>query len=139
MPLDGLTRYQSRYDTHQTMDRLTAAVARRGMTVVARIDHTAAAVTVGITLRPTPVLIFGNPRAGTPLMQAAPSIAIDLPLKALVWQDEDGSTWLAHDDPNWLAQRHHAAREAVGRSLQAMSEALSAVAREATQGGAMAG
>ena len=80
----------------------------RGMTVMARIDHGAAAAKVGLELRPTEVVFFGNPSAGTPLMQAAQTMAIDLPLRALVWQDAEGRTWLAYNDPEWLAQRHDA-------------------------------
>ena len=80
------------------------------MTILARIDHAAAAANVGMALRPTEVLIFGNPLAGTPLMQAAQTIGIDLPLKALVWQDDAGKTWLAYNDPTWLARRHGADR-----------------------------
>ena len=82
-------------------------------------------------LRPTEVLIFGNPRAGTPLMQAVQTIGIDLPLKALVWQNEGGPTWLAYDDPQWLAQRH-GIDAGLDQTLQAMADALGAVAREAT-------
>jgi uncharacterized protein (DUF302 family) len=88
------------------MDRLAAAVADRGITIFARIDHAAAASTVGMALRPMEVLIFGNPRAGTPLMQIAPTLGIDLPLKALVWRDDEGKTWLAYNDPAWLVRRH---------------------------------
>ena len=79
------------------MERLAAAVTNRGMTILARIDHAAAAAKVGMALRPTEVLIFGNPLAGTPLMQAA---------QALVWEDDAGKTWLAYNDPTWLARRH---------------------------------
>jgi uncharacterized protein (DUF302 family) len=83
-------------------------------------------------LRPTAVLIFGNPRAGTPLMQAVQTVGIDLPLKALVWQDGDGKTWLAYNDPKWLAARH-GADPSLDRAVAAMAEALAAVAREATE------
>jgi uncharacterized protein (DUF302 family) len=115
------------------MDRLAAAATARGMAILARIDHAAAAAAVGLTLRPTAVLIFGNPKAGTPLMQAAQTIGIDLPLKALVWQDEQGKTWLGYNDPGWLAARHGAGTGAA-RTLAAMSEALAAVAEEAAGG-----
>ncbi len=111
------------------MDRLAAAVTSRG--VLARIDHAAAAANVGLELRPTEVLIFGNPRAGTPLMQAAQTIGIDLPLKALVWQDEGGKTWLAYNEPKWLARRH-GADVGADRILDAMTAALGAVAKKAT-------
>jgi len=98
---------------------------------MARIDQAAAAAAIGMELRPTEVLIFGNPRAGTPLMEAVQTIGIDLPLKALVWRDEDGTTWLAYDDPQWLAPRH-GVDAGLDRTLHAMADALAAVAREAT-------
>ena len=113
------------------MDRLAAAVTSRGISIMARTDHAAAAAAVGIELRPTEVLIFGNARAGKPLMQAVQTVGIDLPLKALVWQDESGTTWLAYNAPQWLAQRH-GVDAALDRALHAMADALAAVAREAT-------
>jgi uncharacterized protein (DUF302 family) len=131
MTVDGLITCLSSYGPKETMERLAAAVTSRGMVILARIDHAAAAATVGMALRPTEVLIFGNPRAGTPLMQAAQTIGIDLPLKALVWQDDQGKTWLAYNDPQWLAARHGAGAGA-DRALAAMAEALAAVAKEAT-------
>jgi len=132
MTPDGLTVCASGYGPNETMDRLAAAVTSRGMAVLARIDHAAAAAKAGLELRPTEVLIFGAARAGTPLMQAAPTMGIDLPLKALVWQDEQGRTWLAYNDPKWLALRHGLDVEAFG-SLAAMAAALAAVAKEATE------
>ena len=113
------------------MDRLAAAVTTRGISIMARIDHAAAAAAIGMELRPTEVLIFGNPQAGTPLMRAVQTIGIDLPLKALVWQDEGGATWLAHNDPQWLARRH-GADAGLDRTLHAMADALAAVTGEAT-------
>jgi uncharacterized protein (DUF302 family) len=85
MTPDGLVTFLSSFGPKETMDRLAAAVANRGVTILARIDHAAAAAEVGLALRPTEVLVFGNPRAGTPLMEATQTIGIDLPLKALVW------------------------------------------------------
>src|ERR1700742_4188777 len=102
----GLITLASKYTPKDTVDRLVAAVEARGMAVLARIDHAAAAHAVGLQLRPTEVVIFGNPRAGTPLMQAVQTIGIDLPLKALVWQDADQKTWLSYNDPQGLAARH---------------------------------
>lgn len=113
------------------MDRLAAAVTDSGMTVLGRIDHAAAAAKAGMELRPTEVLIFGNPKAGTPLMQVAQTMGIDLPLKALVWQDDNGKTWLAYNDPKWLARRHSADAGA-GGILGAMTTALAAAVEEAT-------
>jgi uncharacterized protein (DUF302 family) len=128
---DGLTIGVSHYGAKETMDRLATAVTNHGMSILARIDHAAAAAKVGMDLRPTEVLIFGNPRAGTPLMQAAQTMGIDLPLKALVWQDETGRVCLAYNDPKWLARRHGADIGAE-RSLDAIAAALAAVANEAT-------
>jgi uncharacterized protein (DUF302 family) len=113
------------------MDRLVAAVTARGMAVLARIDHAGAAAKVGMELRPTEVLIFGNPKAGTPLMQKAQTLGIDLPLKTLVWEDERGKTWLGYNDPVWLAARHGADAGAE-KILGAMTDVLAAVAEEAT-------
>src|SRR5712671_3293649 len=106
MAAQGLTTLPSSHGPKDTMDRLEAAVKAKGMMVFARIDHTAGATAVGLSLRPTELLIFGNSKAGTPLMQSIQTIGLDLPLKALVWQDESGRTWLSYDDPAWLAQRH---------------------------------
>ncbi len=128
MAPDGLVIRASQAGPGETMDRLVAAVTARGMTVMARIDHAAAAAKVGLDLRPTEVLMFGNPRAGTPLMQAAQTLGIDLPLRALVWQDEAGETWLGYNDPKWLARRHGVVAPA---SLEAMSAALAAAVAEA--------
>jgi uncharacterized protein (DUF302 family) len=113
------------------MDRLAAAVTTRGISIMARIDHAAAAAAIGMELRPTEILIFGNPLAGTPLMQAVQTVGIDLPLKALVWQDEVGTTWLTYNDPQWLAQRHGVGA-GLDRTVHAMADALAAVAKEAT-------
>jgi uncharacterized protein (DUF302 family) len=128
---DGLTICPSQHGPKETMDRLVAAVTGRGMAILARIDHAGAAAKVGMELRPTEVVLFGNPRGGTPLMQAVQTMGIDLPLKALVWQDETGKTWLGYNDPNWLAKRH-CALDGTKRPLGAMTEALAAVAKEAT-------
>jgi len=131
MTPDGFVIHPSGFEPKETMDRLAAAVTARGIHVLAGIDHAAAAASAGMELRPTEVLIFGNPKAGTPLMQAEQTIGIDLPLKALVWRDGAGKTWLAYNDPRWLARRHGIERghEAV---LDAMAAALEAVAKDAT-------
>src|ERR1700726_560183 len=106
MAAAGLMTRRSSHGPKDTMDRLEAEVKAKGMTVFARIDHAAGATAAGLSLRPTEVLIFGNAKGGTPLMQSVQPIGIDLPLKALVWQDASGRTWLAYNDPAWLAQRH---------------------------------
>jgi uncharacterized protein (DUF302 family) len=106
MAAHGLTTIRSSYGPKDTMNRLEAEVQAKGMTVFARVDHAAGAVGVGLSLRPIEVLIFGSAKAGTPLMQSVQTIGIDLPLKALVWQDTSGNTWLSYNDPAWIAQRH---------------------------------
>ncbi len=112
------------------MDRLVAAVKARGMAVLARIDHAKAAAEAGLELRPTEVLVFGAAKAGTPLMQAAQTIGIDLPLKALVWRDENGATHLSTNDPRWLAARHDVVKGHAA-VLAAMATALAAVTSQA--------
>ena len=106
MSAEGLVSIPSSFDPKETMDRLEAALRASGVTIFARIDHAAGAAAVGETLRPTELLIFGNPKAGTPLMQAGQTIGIDLPLKALVWQDAAGKTQVSYNEPGWLARRH---------------------------------
>ena|SRR5579871_4221639 len=130
MAPEGLITLASGFNPKETIDRLSTAVSTHGLTVLARIDHAAAAAGVGLDLRPTEVLIFGNPRAGTPLMQAAQTMGVDLPLRVLVWEDEAGKTWLSYNDPQWLARRHGAI---VGMDgvLAAMTNGLAAVVREA--------
>jgi uncharacterized protein (DUF302 family) len=105
----------------------------KGMTVFARIDHAAGAAAVGLSLQPTEVLIFGNAKGGTPLMQSVQTIGIDLPLKALVWQDTSGDTWLSYNDPVWLAKRHGLSGETEA-AVNAMTSALKAVITAATAG-----
>jgi uncharacterized protein (DUF302 family) len=116
------------------MNRLEAAVKAKGMTVFARIDHAAGAAGAGLSLRPTEVLIFGNAKAGTPLMQSVQTIGLDLPLKALVWQDTSGMTWLSYNDPAWLAQRHRLGGDTEA-AVGIMTAALEAVAKAATTSG----
>jgi uncharacterized protein (DUF302 family) len=105
---DGLMMLKSPYSVTETMNRLEEVVKKRDLNVFARIDHAAGAAKVGKTLRPTELLIFGNPQGGTPLMECAQTTGIDLPLKALVWQDESSQVWLDYNDPAYLAQRHGA-------------------------------
>ena len=131
MKPDGLMTLRSSHGPAKTMDRLVEAVTRSGMAVLARIDHAGAAQKVGLDLRPTEVLIFGNPKAGTPLMQEVQTMGIDLPLKALVWQDEAGATWLSYNDPSWLAARHGLG-SGKDKVLGIMSAALETSARQAS-------
>jgi len=102
----GLASIQSGNSVKVTIDRLEAMLKNKGITVFARIDHAASAAAVGMSLRPTELLIFGDPTAGTRLMQAEQTIGIDLPLKALVWEDANGGVWISYNDPAWLAVRH---------------------------------
>jgi uncharacterized protein (DUF302 family) len=127
--IEGLITVPSRFGPTETMDRLEAEIKAKGLTIFARIDHAAGAAEVGLALRPTELLIFGNAKGGTPLMQVAQTIGIDLPLKALVFQDEQGRTSLAYNDPAWLAKRHGAAALP---AVQAMTGMLAAVAGKAT-------
>ena len=131
MAAQGLTTIPSSCGPQDTMNRLEAAVKAKGMTVFARIDHAAGAAEVGLSLRPTELLIFGNAKGGTPLMQAIQTVGIDLPLKALVWQDGSGGTWLSYNDPSWLAKRHGLGHE-VEPTLAALAAALNAVTKAAT-------
>ena len=129
----GLTTIPSSFGPKDTMNRLKAEVKAKGMTVFARIDHAAGATVVGLSLRPTELLIFGNAKAGTPLIQSVQTIGIDLPLKALIWQDASGDTWLSYNDPAWLAQRQRLSGETEA-AVSIMAAALDAVAKAATTG-----
>ena len=131
MAAEGLINLRSSYGPKETMNRLETEVKAKGLTIFARIDHAAGAAEVGLSLRPTELLIFGNAKGGTPLMQAVQTIAIDLPLKALVWQDASGNTWLSYNDPNWLAKRHGLGHEA-DAPIKAISAALDAMTKTAT-------
>ena len=130
--IEGLTTIPARFTVSETMSRLDAEIRAQGMQVFARIDHAAAAAEVGLTLAPTALIIFGHARAGTPLMQISQTAGIDLPMKALVWQDAAGRPWLSYNEPSGIAQRHGvgADGEAV---IQRMAAALSSLARKATE------
>ena len=104
---NGLISIPSRYSVPETIQKLRAAIESHGMTVFAFVDHSGEAEKVGLRMQPTQLLIFGNPKGGTPLMQAAPTLAIDLPLKALAWQDDSGKVWVTYNDPACLRLRHN--------------------------------
>ena len=127
----GLTKVPSAHDVATTADRLTAALDAKGLTVFARIDHAAGAAKAGMELAPTELVIFGNPKLGTALMHCGHTAAIDLPLKALVWQDAEGKVWLAYNTPEFLAQRHDLA--GCDEALAKMGVALAKFAEAATQ------
>lgn len=128
---DGLIVVKSSHSVAATADRLEAVLAEKGMTVMARIDHAANAESVGASLRPTELVIFGNPKVGTPLMQCSQSVAADLPQKALVWQDADGQVWLGYNDPAYLKTRHGI--EGCDPVLDKVTKALAAFASAATR------
>lgn len=125
---DGLIAVRSPHSVSATMDRVEALAKQRGLTVFARIDHAAGAAKIGNTLRPTQVIIFGNPQGGTPFMACAQTAGIDLPLKILVWEDANASVWLGYNDPEYLARRHDAGECAVVANLR---KALSDLAETA--------
>ena len=131
MATDGLITIKSNFGPADTMKRLEAEVKARGLTVFAHVDHAAGAAAVDLKLRPTDLLIFGNAKGGTPLMQQAQTVGIDLPLKALVWQDEQGATWLSYNDPAYVAGRHGIG-EPANAAVAAMTGALHAIATKAT-------
>ncbi len=128
---DSLIKVRSAHSVKVTLDRLETGLKEKGVTVIARVDHAAAAQKAGMKLRPTEVLIFGNPKAGTPMMQCAQSIGIDLPQKALAWQEEKGDVWLAYNDQKYLAQRH--AAKGCDAPVKAMSDVLAAFVKAAAQ------
>ena len=105
-PAKGIVSVPSKYTVPETLQRLESVVTSHGLTIFARIDFSGDAAKVGLQMRPTQLLIFGNPKAGTPLMIASPSIAIDLPLKALAWQDATGRVWLSYNTPEYLKERY---------------------------------
>lgn len=127
---DGLITIKSDHSQAETLKRLEQSLKAKGMTVFARIDHTAGARKVDMALRPTVVMIFGNPKGGTPFMQCAQTVGIDLPLKALVWKDASGQVWFSYNDPAYLAARHKVPECPV---IEKLSKVLEGVAREATK------
>ncbi len=130
MPDDGMVTLESSYPVRETVDRLTAAPRRAGLQIFARIDHGGNAATIGMRLRPTELLIFGNPRGGTPLMLDGQTAGIDLPVKALAWEDDQGRTWLTYNQARWIARRHGlgAPSEASVSALEAGLAQLAAAA-----------
>jgi uncharacterized protein (DUF302 family) len=130
MATEGLITIRSAFGPEETMKRLEAEVSAKGLTVFAHIDHAAGAAAVGLPLRPTDLLIFGNAKGGTPLMRAAQTIGIDLPLKALVWQDAAGATFLSYNDPHFLALRH-GLDDGSKATIEALSGALKAISEKA--------
>lgn len=128
---DGLVNVRSQHDVNQTLDRFEAAAKGAGLKIFARIDHAKGAVSVGKTLRPTQLLIFGSPKVGTGLMSSDQRIGIDLPLKALAWQDAEGVVWLSYTRPAYLLNRYGI--EDRPQIEQKVSGALAKFAKAATQ------
>jgi uncharacterized protein (DUF302 family) len=130
-PVDtDLQTLPSAHNVLETVERLKVLLARKGIELFAHIDHAAAARKVGLSLRPTQVLILGNPKAGTPLMQSRQTIGLDLPLRTLVWEDEAGKVWLTYRRPGLMAQRHHI--DGHEKAVEALDDGLATLAREAT-------
>jgi uncharacterized protein (DUF302 family) len=127
---EQLVALESKYNVKETLDRLSAELDKRGIKVAARIDHAAGAKAVGMELPPIEILMFGNPKLGTPLMQSAPAIGIDLPMKVLAWQDKAGKVWIGYTAPEALKARHGISdRDEV---FKAMAAALNGLAKSAS-------
>jgi uncharacterized protein (DUF302 family) len=106
LPNNGMIHLVSAHSVSETLARLETIIQGKGLTILTKIDHSGDAAKAGLSMRPTQLIIFGNAKSGTPLMVASPSVAIDLPLKALVWQDDDGKVWLSYNSPDYLKERH---------------------------------
>ena len=130
--MNGLVTVESAFPITETMSRLQSALSAAGMTVFSTIDHADAANKAGLTLRPTTVIAFGNPAAGTKLMQTNQVIGIDLPLKILLWEGDSGKARLSYNDPAWIAERHELGL-ATGPVITAMSTLLASLAEKATK------
>jgi uncharacterized protein (DUF302 family) len=128
MARNGLITRKSAHDMEVTTKRLVAALQARGISLVATVDHAKSAASAGLQLRPTTLLIFGNPKGGTPLMQAAQTAGIDLPLKALIWQDEKGAVNVSYNNPVWVAARHAAKAP---QAVEGLSATLATLAEQA--------
>ena len=131
MSNNGLITIPSVHNVKDTIDLIESDVKSKGLTIFARVDHAAGAKEVGLPLAPTLLLIFGNAKGGTPLMQANHLVGIDLPLKVLAWEDASGKTWLSYNDPAWIATRHGLGHE-VDQTIKVLTAALGAISKEAT-------
>ena len=128
---DGMTRVKSNHGVATTIDKLESALKTKGMTIFKRVPHSSGAAKVGLELRETELLIFGNPKIGTLLMQCQQSAALDLPMKALAYKDENGQVWLAYNDPQYIADRHHV--DGCNKVIGKMTKALANFSKVATQ------
>ena len=127
---DGMVVVSSPHSVKDTLDKLAVVLESKGMKIMARVDHAAGAASADLTLRPTELMIFGNPKVGTPLMLCSQSIAIDLPQKMLAWEDDTGKVWLGYNDPMFLKARHHT--EGCDAVFEKVSGALGNFAKAAT-------
>lgn len=127
--VEGLTTIASSFGPKETLDRLEAEILAKGLNVFARIDHAEGAAEAGLELQPTNLIIFGNARGGTPLMQASQTSGIDLPLKVLVWQDAADKTWVSYNEPSWISQRHSLSVEV--EIVDKLAAAISTLSRKA--------
>ena len=125
---DGMIQVKSPHSAKVTADKLEHVVRDRGLVLFARIDHAAGAVKIGKSIRPTEVFVFGSPQAGTPFIECAQSVGIDLPLKALVWEDAQGQVWLGYNEAQYIAKRHEAQScpvvENIGKALTSIASAV---------------
>jgi uncharacterized protein (DUF302 family) len=128
----GLTTIPSDFSVAETIDRLASFVTAKGLTVFSRIDHARNALQEGLQLRPTELIIFGNPKAGTLLMQEKQTSGIDLPVKALAWEDESGKVWLTYNEPRWIAERH-ALTDKSAPTIKAIEEGMILASRKAAK------
>lgn len=128
---NGLVIRQSAFGPAETLDRLQAVLDKKGLTIFARVDHAAGASKAGLALRPTQLLIFGNPKMGTPLMNSKQSVGIDLPMKVLAWEDDQGQSWVAYNRPDYLASRHGITDRP--EIIEKMTGALDALTNKAIQ------
>ena len=129
MSTPGLITIPCHHPVKEAMDRLEHNLKENGVTIFARIDHAGGAASAGMTLRPTELLIFGNPKAGTPLMQASQTMGIDLPLKILAWEDAEGKIWLSYNDVGWITERHGVKG---APAISALSGAIAKIAKAAS-------
>ena len=128
---NGIIKIKSTHSVAETINKLEAVLNKKGMTIFKRVDHAAGAEKAGLQLRPTELLIFGNPKVGTPLMLCSQTAALDLPQKALVYKDESGQVWLVYNDPAYMAKRHNI--QGCDAAVQKVTNALANFSRIATE------
>ena len=128
---DGIIKIKSKHSVNETINKLEAVLNKKGMTIFKRVNHTAGAEKVGLPLRPTELLTFGNPKVGTPLMLCSQTAALDLPQKALAYKDENGQVWLAYNDPAYMAKRHNI--KDCETAVQKITNALAKFSKAATE------